>query len=153
MKRYIRSSTYDKHQGPRGYVYQLCDMMGWRYPMFIDTAAGGYTIKFDSSIRDRAIDNFAGTTEGTDYQEKLRQRHQAWDSFYALPEEEQRRLLDEAETQLIDEGNQDLAALKDAASQLGIKLVRAFVKPKWGNIRFYAVVPRKESQVIPEVTR
>ena len=84
-----------KENSPKKYVYDICDHLGWRPPMYIDSAAGGYRIRY---------------TEAS--------------------EEEAQQTVDE---------------IKQAAHALGIRVVRALVKPAWrGEWYAYVVVPRYE---------
>lgn len=47
MKRYILSDVEPrKLNGPKGYLYELCYYLGWEPPMFTDSVAGGYRLRY-----------------------------------------------------------------------------------------------------------
>lgn len=93
MKRVIKSAS--RANSPKKYIYDICDRLGWRPPMFTDPAAGGYRIRYRESSESAAADT--------------------------------------------------LQSLKDAAKELGIRVVRSEVKSGWKGEWFaYMVVPRYE---------
>ena len=124
MKRYIKSS-YDKMQGPRKYVYDICDYLGWNYPTFIDPAAGGYAVKFNNRPSTYIYKNNLG--EGLD--------KEGYRKLY-------RMVLD----QLMEDDREDLERVKEAGKVLGIPIIRPTVKAVYGygglESRIYFVVPR-----------
>lgn len=42
------------HTSPKRYVYEICDYLGWTAPMFIDSAPGGYRIRYKVNSKEEA---------------------------------------------------------------------------------------------------
>lgn len=41
-------------KSPKRYVYEICDKLGWRPPMFIDAVAGGYRLRYREDSKEEA---------------------------------------------------------------------------------------------------